>query len=61
VANVGCERAGVRAETKPPPTTTDEAGNVTGGLIIEGTDRWLTFELSGRRRVGAWPAMRMMT
>jgi len=49
VANLGCERAGVRAETKPPPTTTDEAGNVTGGVIIEGTDRWLTFDLSG------WP------
>ena len=42
------ERAGDGTSTKPPRWSVDEAQpDSNGGVIIEGTGKWLTFDLSG--------------
>jgi hypothetical protein len=42
------ERAGDGTSTKPPRRSVDEAQpDFNGGVFIEGTDKWLTFDLSG--------------
>jgi hypothetical protein len=44
------ERAGDGTSTKPPRGSADEAQpDFNGGVFIEGTGKWLTFDLSG------WP------
>ena len=42
------ERAGDGTGTKPPRRGADEAQpGLNGGVFIEGTGKWLTFDLSG--------------
>ena len=42
------ERAGDGTSTKPPRRGADEAQpGLNGGVFIEGTGEWLTFDLSG--------------
>jgi hypothetical protein len=47
------ERAGDGTGTKPPRGSVDEAQpDFNGGVFIEGTDKWLTLELSGLPKAG---------
>jgi hypothetical protein len=51
VANA-TDRADAGASTEPPCTSVDQARlSVAGGVFIEGTNKWLTFELSGGEAV----------
>jgi hypothetical protein len=50
VANA-TDRADGGAGTEPPRTSVDQARlSAASGVFIEGTNKWLTFELSGRHR-----------
>ena len=57
MAAVAEERASDDSTTKPPKDGIDEAQpGLNGGVFIEGTDKWLTFEFTrGRKR--AQPAV----
>jgi hypothetical protein len=45
------ERASDGTGTKPPRRSVDEAQpGCNGGVFIEGTGKWLTFDMSGRRK-----------
>jgi hypothetical protein len=48
------DRADAGAGTEPPGATADKAElSDAGGAFIEGTNKWLTFAFSGRRRRSA--------
>ena len=47
------DRADTRKTAKPPRAGAGEAGPMTaGGVVNEGTNKWLTFDLSGLPQAG---------